>query len=218
MSREQLSPLKKAAVIAGASLAAIGIGKAMDRLDGLNHSTAADTLEFAGQIGLIAAGIKGYRIMGGKYVTKMYENEERERQSLIAQLPTLREGLSPHVIRRKLMVKGYESDNGYIYSDLYMTMGAAEYGYADDSKMAYLCLHDDIDRTITKLADYYTNDTNDRVSYQAARLSWFLDEALPIASDCTKTPQTEDEGKYWFDYIQHQAFARAELLMPWEAA
>lgn len=215
MRKEKLSPLKKAFVIGGLSATAVGIGYSAERASNDQElSGMAEMVQFAGYIGLAATGLKSLNHLAGKQVLRMREQEENERRILMASLPKLQEGLSPHIVARKLSLRD-DVDTSSLHLDLYMTVGSANRGHLDDGKWAYQCLREDIDRTVNNLANVYNSEVHTATGdadFEALRLSLFLDEVLPIADDCSITPQTEDTGKYWFDYIQRQAFARADMI------
>jgi hypothetical protein len=225
MSKRQLSPARKAIFIGGLSGASLLGGLSAERGNAEREPVAAETAQVIGLVGLGIAALKGMNIWASKQVLS-WRAEEAERIEEIKQtLPKLQAPVNPRGIIADLALgREIEKTEKYdIVRHLPMLRRAAKDGQPAGSYNATWALSTDIDDLIGRLAETYRDGRIDSINdsefhYEVGKVSWFLDEVAPIADDCTRTMQTEDDGKYWFDYIQRQAFARADMLLPFEVA
>ncbi len=204
----------KTAVIAGASTAMFG-GSEVALRNG-EQTDLLETLNWFGKAGLFWAGIRVVKIGADKMGESLAKDREANWNDVLGRLPDLKDPVSPlritTAVQRRMENKPYVTGLTTAFS---WTRRASESGVNENDYLAYYSLAEDVDYVIGQMAEAVgtpsaePNDFRYLLANNSARI---LDEVAPIRDDCTKTPQPDDTGKCWYDYIHHQAFDRAGIL------
>lgn len=209
----------KTAVIAGTSGVMLG-GSELAIRNG-EQADLLETVNWFGKAGLFWAGIRVAKIGVDKMGENLAKDREAKWKEVTGRLPDLKDPVSPlritTEVQKRLENKPYVTGLTTAFS---WTRRALETGVNESDYLAYYSLAEDVDYVIGQMVEAVgapTAEPDDFRYLLAHNAAWMLDEVAPISDDCTKTPQTGDPGKYWFDYIQHEAFDRAGLLFEQQA-
>lgn len=210
----------KTAVIAGTGAVMLGSSELVRIND--EKTNLVETVNWFGKAGLFWAGVRIANIGVGKMSEMIANDNEAKWANVLGHLPDLKDPVSP--LRINLAVSKRLSGSSYPtgLATAFSTISSVHrHKFQEGSYVATMALANDVEGIIDQMADAVKDRTaehDDRRYLAAHNAAWLLDEVAPISDNCTKTPQTDDTGKYWYDYIQHQAFDRAGLLFETQQA
>lgn len=177
---------KERAAIGSTSLGVIAVAHLIDKKATIGGDGIAGTVEWLGAIG---AGWAAFTAaLGG--TSLWHERQLRRQPPAVPQYNRVNDSrmVLDEYKRLSWMAQGLAQPLSYQLSDREF-----DYTLRIQSRIMQNDLH-----------EHWVGDKNEERTMAVAEVAWFLDKIAPIDPACKVTPQTEDPGKYWYDFIESQ--------------
>lgn len=203
-------------VLLGVASSVTTIGTEIMMADGQEHrGDLLDTANWFGKVGLAVTAFRGAMLGLGYIADQSYQKSLEEFREVKASLPVLEKSVSPANIMWEIRRQENDSRYSELSQDFSHTSTAYTMGTKAGELLAYQALSSDIERASKALTEQFMSGIDtDAEPYgrhdagrRVAAMAHILDVVAPIDEACPRTPQTVDEGKYWYDFINERAKA-----------